>query len=92
MFRAGLHPRRTLAGLDPARRRVLYDAIQETVEAVIRRGGRYDETDLYGAPGGYVRLMDKEAAGKPCPLCGTIVEKMAYLGGTCYLCPTCQPL
>jgi formamidopyrimidine-DNA glycosylase len=90
MYRAHLHPRRSLADLDAGQRRALFDAIQTTVQAVINQGGRYDETDLFGAPGGYVRLMDKAAAGRPCPACGTTVEKMQYLGGSCYFCPSCQ--
>ena len=57
---------------------------------VIEKGGRYDEYDLYGERGGYVRIMDKNAAGHPCPNCGSTVEKIQYLGGACYLCPTCQ--
>jgi formamidopyrimidine-DNA glycosylase len=60
------------------------------VNQVIAGGGRYDETDLYGNPGGYVRLMDKNSVGQPCPECGTPIEKMSYLGGTCYYCPACQ--
>jgi formamidopyrimidine-DNA glycosylase len=60
------------------------------VQEVIAQGGRYDEVDLYGRPGGYVRLMDKEALGRPCPECGGAVEKVQYLGGACYYCPACQ--
>jgi len=90
LFRARLHPRHPLAGLDAGQRCALFDAIRATVRDVIDRGGRYDETDLYGNPGRYVRQMDKEAAGRPCPECGTTVEKIQYLGGACYLCPQCQ--
>jgi len=90
MYRAHLHPRRSLADLDAGRRRALFEAILTTVQAVIDQGGRYDEIDLFGARGGYVRLMDKEAAGRPCRVCGTTVEKVQYLGGACYFCPTCQ--
>lgn len=90
LFRARLHPRHDLAELDPAQRRALYDAIVDTVQDVIAQGGRYDEVDLYGKPGGYVRLMDKNALGRPCPECGGAVEKMQYLGGACYYCPSCQ--
>ena len=43
-----------------------------------------------GNRGKYKRIMDKAAAGLPCPECGTKVEKMAYLGGACYYCPQCQ--
>jgi len=90
MYRARLNPCHSLADLDTSQRRALFDAIGSTVQAVINQGGRYDETDLFGKPGGYVRLMDKEAAGRPCRDCGTTVEKMQYLGGTCYFCPGCQ--
>ncbi len=90
MFNARLHPRHPLADLDLDRQRVLYEAIVTTVQQVIEAGGRYDEYDLYNRPGGYVRLMDKNATGRPCPKCGTAVEKMQYLGGACYLCPNCQ--
>jgi formamidopyrimidine-DNA glycosylase len=90
LFRARLHPRHPIANLDPVERRALYDAIVTTVTDVIDGGGRYDEFDLYGNRGGYVRLLDKNAVGRPCPECGGQIEKMQYLGGACYLCPSCQ--
>lgn len=90
MFRAGLHPRRDLADLDEARLRTLYDEILATVRDVTAAGGRSDERDLFGKAGGYTRLMDARAAGKPCSRCGATIEKMQYLGGACYVCPRCQ--
>jgi formamidopyrimidine-DNA glycosylase len=90
LFRAGLHPRHPIADLSPAQRRGLYDAVLSTVQEAIAKGGRCDEFDLYNRPGGYIRRMDSRAAGQPCPACGTIVEKIQYLGGACYFCPRCQ--
>ena len=90
LFKARLHPRHPIAEMDQNLRRTLYDAIRTTVDQVTRQGGRYDETDLYGQKGGYVRLMDKNALKRPCPECGGGVEKINYLGGACYLCPNCQ--
>ena len=90
LLRARLHPRHGLADLDGAQRRALFEAIVGTVARAIELGGRNDEVDLFGRPGGYVRLMDRSAAGRPCPACGTTVEKIQYLGGACYLCPSCQ--
>ena len=90
LFRAGIHPRRRIAEVGEDARRRLFDAILSTVEQVIRAGGRNDEVDLFGKPGGYRRIMDKNAAGEPCPACGTRVEKIQYLGGACYVCPSCQ--
>jgi formamidopyrimidine-DNA glycosylase len=90
MFRARLHPRHSIDEMTHSQKRVLYDAILDIVHQVIEKGGRYDEYDLYGNPGGYVRIMDKNALGRPCPECGGPVEKMQYLGGACYVCPKCQ--
>ncbi|MFO7650598.1 MAG: DNA-formamidopyrimidine glycosylase family protein [bacterium] len=91
MFRARLNPRRSIADLTAAERRRLYDTIVGLVKEVTAKGGRADETDLFGKPGGYVRVMDSSAAGKPCPACGTKVAKISYLGGAAYFCPRCQP-
>ena len=90
MFNARLHPRHSLADLTTGQRRELFTAITDTLHEVIYKGGRNDETNLFGKPGGYVRLMDCAAAGKACPECGRTVEKMQYLGGACYFCPKCQ--
>jgi formamidopyrimidine-DNA glycosylase len=90
LFKARLHPRQPIDILDKARVRDLYQAIQATLQEVIEQGGRYDEVDLFNQPGRYVRIMDKNAAGRPCPECGTKIEKIQYLGGACYFCPECQ--
>jgi formamidopyrimidine-DNA glycosylase len=90
MFRARLHPRRDLADFNSEKRRDLYAAIVDTVLKVTERGGRNDEYDLYGHNGGYIRIMDSKAVGKPCPVCGHPIEKIQYLGGACYFCPQCQ--
>lgn len=90
LFLARLHPRHPIDRLSAGQVRDLYSAIQKTVAAIEMQGGRYDEVDLFNRPGGYVRLMDKNSAGKPCPECGTRIEKVQYLGGACYFCPQCQ--
>jgi formamidopyrimidine-DNA glycosylase len=90
LYRARLHPRHPITDLSTNQRQTLYRAIVDTVAEVIEKGGRYDEWDLYGQRGGYVRLMDKNAVGHPCPECGGEVEKIQYLGGACYLCEKCQ--
>ena len=92
LFNAGVHPRQNIAEMSAETRHNLFDAIQTTVKAIIEGGGRYDETDLFGNPGGYIRLMDKNTVGKPCSNCGTPIENFAYLGGACYVCPECQPV
>jgi formamidopyrimidine-DNA glycosylase len=90
LFNARLHPRHPLSELDADQRLALYTATRDTLRAAIDQGGRYDEVDLFNHPGGYVRLMDKQALGRPCPVCGGAVQKIAYLGGSCYVCTDCQ--
>jgi formamidopyrimidine-DNA glycosylase len=90
LFRAGLHPRHLITELNGNQTEILFNAIVYTVRSVTEEGGRYDETDLFGNPGGYIRIMDSKAAGQPCRTCGTTVQKIQYLGGACYFCPACQ--
>ena len=90
LFRARLHPRHPVETLDARQIRTLYLTIRSTVDQAVRLGGRNDEVDLFDHPGGYIRMMDKNAAGRPCPACGRKIKKMQYLGGACYFCPGCQ--
>ena len=90
LFRAGLNPRHPVSDLDTGQKQTLYHVIINTVSEVIERSGRYDEYDLYNNQGGYIRIMDKHAVGRPCPECDGEIEKIQYLGGTCYYCPNCQ--
>lgn len=90
LFRARLHPKHPIDQLSQEHRQGLYRAILDTIQEVIHQGGRYDEVDLFGRPGKYIRLMDNKALERPCPGCGGKVEKIAYLGGSCYLCSRCQ--
>jgi formamidopyrimidine-DNA glycosylase len=90
LFEARLHPKHPIQELDRAERWALYDAIRQKVQLITEQGGRYDEYDLFGQRGSYVRLMDKNALQRPCPGCGGAVQKINYLGGACYFCPVCQ--
>ena len=90
LFQARIHPKRPVAEMDDADRRMLYDATIDVLRRATGLGGMDTECDLYGQPGGYVRRLDKRAKDKPCPECGTPIEKIQYLGGACYFCPSCQ--
>ncbi len=90
LFRAKIHPSRKIPSLSSDERFKLYSAVQDTLAQAIKVGGREEEHDLFDQPGGYSRLMSNQTVGKPCLDCGTNIEKFAYLGGACYLCPCCQ--
>jgi formamidopyrimidine-DNA glycosylase len=90
LYRARVHPKRRAIELTDGERRALYDAIRLTIAEAIAQGGRDTERDLYNAPGGYVRILDSRAVGRPCRECGAAIEKISFLGGASYFCPRCQ--
>ena len=90
LFRAGVNPRIKVGSITAEERKALYQATREIVKQAVSLNGRECERDIYGTPGEYSPVMDQHAKGKPCPVCGTAVQKISYLGGSCYICPTCQ--
>lgn len=87
---SGMHPRRKLGRLTSGERRRVYDIVQETLERMSAAGGRNTEKDFFGNKGGYPSILSKNTVGKPCPFCGSVIQKANYLGGTVYFCPSCQ--
>jgi formamidopyrimidine-DNA glycosylase len=90
LFHAGISPKRKVMDISPEERENLFEAINGTIAEAIELGGRYDEVDLFGQPGRYIRLMDSKTVGTPCIHCGADIQKISYLGGACYLCLYCQ--
>jgi len=90
LFRARLSPKRNVADIAKEEQNRLHQAMVETMNEAISLDGRDTERDLFGNPGRYTPVMDKRATGTPCPNCGTPIEKISYLGGSCYLCSSCQ--
>jgi len=90
LFHGEISPKRKAMEISPDERKKLFEVINSTVAEAIQLGGRYDEVDHFGNPGGYIRLMDSKTTGTPCIHCGMDIQKISYLGGACYLCPSCQ--
>jgi len=90
LFRAKIHPRRRSIAITEKEKRALYEAIKGTLKQAVELGGRDTERDLYDHPGRYKRILESRNVGKPCPECGTPIEKIQYLGGASYFCPRCQ--
>jgi formamidopyrimidine-DNA glycosylase len=85
-----MHPKKkvnTLAGTD---KEALYNSVKATLSAMVARGGRDTELDLFGNPDGYKTILCKNTVNKPCPVCRTIIKKEAYMGGSIYYCEKCQ--
>ena len=53
-------------------------------------GGRDTERDLFNCPGGYRTKLSAKTKGAPCPICGNVIVREAFLGGNIYYCPGCQ--
>ncbi len=91
LFRAGLHPRKKVRQIRAAQQKKLHTAIRKVLSEAIEQGGRDSEIGLHGNPGRYVCTMDKRAKDTPCPKCNTPIEKINFMGGSCYVCARCQP-
>lgn len=92
LLEAGLHPKHKTGTLTEAQRKRLYEAVTGVLDKMTAAGGRNTEKNLFGIPGGYQTRLSKKTVGKPCPYCGSEIQKASYLGGTVYFCPFCQEL
>jgi formamidopyrimidine-DNA glycosylase len=93
LFLAGLHPLRTLDSLTGEEIDGLWKAIRDGLKPSLKKGGAFYERDLFGRPGRFSvdDLLVAYRGGKPCPTCGTPVEKLKVGSTTSFICPTCQP-
>jgi formamidopyrimidine-DNA glycosylase len=92
LFNARLHPKKKVNTLSAKSQEVLFDSFKNTLSTMAKQGGRDTELDLFGRPGGYVTLLSKNTANKPCPVCGQLIRKEAYMGGSVYCCENCQKI
>lgn len=94
LFRAGLHPLRPINTLSDDEIDALHQAIRETLQESIDLGGSHWEQNLYGEHGRWDRshFLVAYREGKPCPTCGTTVEKIKTGSTSSHICPDCQPL
>ena len=92
LFNAKMHPKKKVNLLSEEDKEALFDSIKTTISAMVSKGGRDTELDLFGNPGGYRTILCKNTVNKPCPVCGTIIKKESYMGGSIYYCEKCQEL
>ena len=90
LFNARMHPKKKAGTLSATEQKVLFDATKKTLLEMTAKGGRDTENDLFGKPGAYETRVSKNTLGQPCPVCGTLIKKEAYLGGSIYYCARCQ--
>lgn len=90
LFAARIHPLRKTAELSPAEHTVLYGAIRSQLRNALELGGLAYEKDLYNQPGHFKDFLIGYREGKPCPVCGTVIQKIRTGGTASFICPHCQ--
>lgn len=92
LFEAGIHPKRKIGTLSESEQKKMFTSIKDVLSEMVRLGGRDTEKNIWGNPGEYQTKLSKNTYKKGCPKCGGEIIKAAYLGGSVYFCPVCQPL
>jgi len=94
LFRAKLHPLRTIPTLSDSDIDLLHGSIHAEFKRSIAKGAASYELNLFGERGGFGAddLLVGYREGKACPECGTVIEKLKTGSTTSYICPQCQPL
>ncbi|HEX7050547.1 MAG TPA: DNA-formamidopyrimidine glycosylase [Longimicrobiales bacterium] len=93
LFRAGIHPARPANSLTRSEASRLRDALRDVLEeAITARGTTFsDYRDASGEEGGFEpRLRVYGRAGRPCPVCGTPIERLVLSNRSAFFCPHCQ--
>ena len=91
-FLSKIHPKIEMKSLTKEELKLLYKTIRNELHKMVTLGGRDSEKDIFDNYGKYKRIMHSKSAGTPCSICGTLIKKQQYLGGTIYFCPSCQKI
>jgi formamidopyrimidine-DNA glycosylase len=94
LFRARLHPLRSAGSVGPREAQRLHAALLETLQAGIDHEGSSIESfvDPAGERGGFQEILNVyQRTGKPCRVCGSVVERVVVGGRGTHYCPRCQP-
>ncbi|MBM3141800.1 MAG: DNA-formamidopyrimidine glycosylase [Chloroflexi bacterium] len=93
LFAARIHPLRKANSLSPQEIRNLHKAIVDILRSAIDSKGA--SVDTYKRPDGqlgtaHFNFCVAHRGGKPCPVCGTAIQRLAIRNrGSCF-CPNCQ--
>lgn len=93
LFRARVHPTRSVARIGAATWQRLAGAVVATLQDAIEQGGTTlnDFTDGAGSPGEFqVSLAVYGREGEPCGRCGAVIRRLVQGGRSSFYCPRCQ--
>ncbi len=95
LWGAKIHPATRVADVSPAKLKLLYAKLREVLVLSIAKGGSSNHTyvDAEGKKGSYMSFANVfRREGKPCPRCGTAIQKSRVAGRGTHTCPQCQQL
>jgi len=95
LFSARIHPLRSGKSLCQEEIERLHHAIQQVLWAAINNKGA--SVDTYLRPDGqlgtaHLQFQVAHRGGLPCPVCGTLIQRIPVRNRGSYFCPKCQPL
>jgi formamidopyrimidine-DNA glycosylase len=95
LFTARIHPLRKTNSLSSQEVRNLHKAIVNVLNSAIDNKGA--SVDTYKRPDGqfgtaHSNFSVAHRGGKPCPVCGTTIQRLAIRNRGSYFCPNCQNL
>jgi formamidopyrimidine-DNA glycosylase len=93
LFRAGIHPLRSVARISRTRWDRLALAVRETLESALEAGGTTlrDYASLEGRPGEFgTKCAVYGREGEPCLACGTPIKALRQGQRSTFYCPGCQ--
>lgn len=94
LWGAKIHPAILVKDVPDARIKALHKALRDVLQLSIDKGGSTDQhyVDAEGKRGKYLTFASVfRREGKPCPRCGTTIEKSRVAGRGTHTCPKCQP-
>lgn len=95
LWAAKIHPATRVKDVSDIQLGRLLEAIKTALALSIEKGGSTDKNyvDAEGKKGSYLKFANVfRLEGKPCPRCGTTIEKIRVAGRGTHVCPTCQIL
>jgi formamidopyrimidine-DNA glycosylase len=95
LFTAKIHPLRKASSLSQNEIRNLHKAIIDVLRSAI--GSKGASINTYIRPGGQLgtahdNFRVAHRSGKPCPVCGTPIKRLAIRNRGSYFCPKCQKI
>lgn len=93
LWGAKIHPAEPVNNISQKKLYTLFDQLQAVLKLSIEKGGSSDKNyvNAEGKRGSYLTFANVfRREGKPCPRCGTFIEKSRVAGRGTHTCPKCQ--